>query len=155
MAFANQIPGRVAWTINPLRDAQLLSDFWSDLGRVQKRLAAEPRRTFVPHINVSESDDAYRVEAELPGLEAGDFEVIAEDDVLTLKGEKKRSEDSTGEGLRRSESVYGSFVRRLRFPEAIAEEGLTASFKNGVLVVTLPKPEEARAQVRSIPVQTA
>ena len=122
---------------------------------VQKRLIGEPDRSFVPRIDVAETDEAYEIRAELPGLEASDFEVVAEDDVLTLKGEKKRSEDSESEGVRRSESVYGSFVRKLRFPEAIAEEGLKATDKNGVLTVTLPKPEEARPQVRSIPVQSA
>jgi HSP20 family protein len=133
----------------------LVTNFWNEFGRVPKRLAAEPARSFVPHVDVVETDEAYRVEAELPGLEASDFEVIVEDDVLTLKGEKKRSEENESEEYRRTESMTGSFVRRLRFREPISDEGLVANFKNGVLTVTLPKPEEARPQVRNIPIQSA
>jgi len=155
MPYASRIPSHVALRNPLLRDASLFNDFFSDFGSIQKRLASAPSRSFVPHVDVAETGEAYRIQAELPGLEASDFEVIVEDDVLTLKGEKKRSEENESEGIRRSESVYGSFVRKLRFPEPIAEEGLKATYKNGVLTVTLPKPEEAQPQVRSIPVHSA
>lgn len=156
MSYAIRTPSGVVRAVNPLlRDVNLFSHFWNDFGRVQKRLVSEPGEGFVPHVDVVETDDCYCVRVELPGLEAGDFEVIVEDDVLTLKGEKKRSEESESEGYRRTETVAGSFVRRLRFREPIAEEGLEATYKNGVLTVTLPKPEEARPQVRSIPIETA
>ena len=156
MSYATRAPRGVVRAGSPLlRDVNLFQDFWNDLGRAPKRLVPEPAKSFVPHVDVVETEDSYRITAELPGLEAGDFEVVVEDDVLTLKGEKKRSEENESEGYRRTESVAGSFLRRLRFREPIAEEGLEASYKNGVLTVTLPKPEEARPQVRNIPVETA
>jgi HSP20 family protein len=155
MSYASHIPSSVALRSPLLRDANLFNDFWNDFGGMPNRLVGEPAHSFVPHIDVTETEEAYDIRVELPGLEASDFEVVAEDDILTLKGEKKRSEESESDGIRRSESVYGSFLRRLRFPEAIAEEGLRATYKNGVLNVTLPKPAEARPQVRSIPVQSA
>ena len=154
MSFAI-IPRSRAFGTNRLRNASIFDEFWNDLAGAPRRLAAERPSRFVPRIDVSETDDEYRVDVELPGVESSDVEVIAEDEVLTLKGEKKRSEEGETEGARRGESLYGSFERRLRFPHAIPKEGVKAVYKNGVLTVTFPKPVEARPQERLIPVETA
>lgn len=154
MSFAI-IPRSRALGANRLHSASIFDAFWNDLAGAPRWVAAPRPSRFVPRIDVSETDDAYRVEVELPGVESSNIEVIAEDEVLTLKGEKKRSEEGETEGAGRSESLYGSFERRLRFPHAIPEEGVKAVYKNGVLTVSFPKPVEARPQERLIPVETA
>jgi HSP20 family protein len=153
MSFGTLIPlSRVRGTAWPLRDAdRLFDEFW---GGSRAPLVSERVASFVPHMDVVESDDEYRVTAELPGLEEKDFELVLEDDVLTLKGEKRNSHESQTGAYRRAESVYGKFERRLRFSTPIDAEHVKAQYKNGVLSVTLPKPEEARPQLRTIPVET-
>jgi HSP20 family protein len=108
---------------------------------------------FVPKIDVVETDEEYRVTAELPGLDEKDFDVVIEDGVLTLKGEKVETRTSEEGETRRRETRSGSFERRFHFAAPIAQDDVKANYRNGVLTVTLPKPPEARPQVRSIPVE--
>ena len=112
---------------------------------------------FVPCIDAVENDKEYVVTAELPGLEEKDFQIEIEDGVLTLKGEKhaRYEESDEGQSVRRVETSYGKFERRLRFDSAIDENAVKASYKDGVLSIVVAKPEEAQPQVRTIPVQTA
>lgn len=125
------------------------SDFWRDApGRALSR-------EFVPQLDVHESDDSYRVVVELPGLEAKDFEVSLEDDILTIKGEKRFEKKHESEGQRYVETRYGSFERRLRVPENVDAGGLKANHKNGVVEITLPKRPEPKPEVRTIPVTSA
>ncbi|GLK65344.1 hypothetical protein GCM10017635_28190 [Paracoccus kondratievae] len=105
-----------------------------------------------PSVEISETDKAISVTAELPGLEEKDVEVLLEDGLLTLRGEKTTStEDSE---RRFSERVYGRFERRIPLPAGIDEGAVEASFRNGVLTVTLPRTETAQAQVKRIPLKS-
>lgn len=105
-----------------------------------------------PSVEISETDKAISVTAELPGLEEQDVEVLLEDGLLTLRGEKTTStEDSE---RRFSERVYGRFERRIPLPAGIDEGAVEASFRNGVLTVTLPRTETAQAQVKRIPLKS-
>lgn len=101
-----------------------------------------------PSIEVGETDKEIRVAAEVPGLEEKDVEVLLQDGVLTLRGEK-RSE--TGDS-HFSERFYGRFERRIPIDAEIEEDKVTASFRNGVLNVTLPKSARAQSNVKRIPV---
>lgn len=130
----------------------LFEDLWRGFG-VPASLGALPG--FSPRIDVRESDEEYVVTAELPGLEESDFEVCLDDDVLTLKGEKRTSHEEEREGLRHVETRSGSFQRRLRLPAPVEADAVKASFKNGVLTLTVRKPAEPEPTVRSIPVSTA
>lgn len=116
-------------------------------------VASERTASFTPRVDVTESDEAYRVQAELPGLGEKDFEVVLEDDVLILKGEKRDERSDAEQGWRRSETVHGRFERRFRFPTEVAADEVKAEYRNGVLTVTLPKAPGAR--VRTIPIQTS
>jgi len=116
--------------------------------------ARAPREGFVPRVDVTETATAYTVTAELPGVDPAAVDVVIEEGVLTLRGEKANSHEGAAEGLRRVESTFGSFERRLRFGTAVDEANVKASFKNGVLEVTLPKPPEAQPQVRTVPIET-
>jgi HSP20 family protein len=103
-----------------------------------------------PHVEVVEQDKEVRVTAELPGLEEKDVEVQVDDNVLTLRGEKRTEVDD--DDRRYSERYYGRFERRIALPAEVDEERANATFRNGVLTVTLPKTERARQNVKRIPI---
>lgn len=118
------------------------NDFFRDFGDVWDR-PLTTKTEFVPRLNVSETETEYKVTAELPGLEEKDFDVTIEDNILRLKGEKKFESESKEEHFHRYESSYGSFERVLRLPEAIDADASKASFKNGVLTLSIPKDKQA------------
>lgn len=103
-----------------------------------------------PNVELVERDKEIRVTAELPGLEEKDVEIQVDDDVLILRGEKRTEIDD--KERRYSERSYGRFERRIALPAEVDEERANASFKNGVLTVTLPKTERARQNVKRIPI---
>ena len=103
-----------------------------------------------PHVELVERDKDVRITAELPGLEEEDIELQVEDNVLTLKGEKRHEHDD--ETRRYSERYYGRFERRLALPTEVDDERAEATFRNGVLSVTLPKTARARQHVKRIPI---
>lgn len=103
-----------------------------------------------PHVELGETDGEIRVTAELPGLDEKDVELTVEEGVLTLRGEKRSEVDEKERGY--SERSYGRFERRIRLPRGIERNKAQASFRNGVLTVTLPRSAEANENVRRIPV---
>jgi HSP20 family protein len=103
-----------------------------------------------PSLEVQEKDGAYRISAELPGLDEKDVEVSVQDGVLTIRGEKKA--ETEDKERQYSERYYGRFERRLALGE-LDEDKITASFANGVLTITAPK--SAKAEAKKIPISTA
>jgi HSP20 family protein len=101
-----------------------------------------------PHVEVVDNDKDVRISAELPGLEDKDVEVLMGDGILTIRGEK-RSEIKDKERAF-SERTYGRFERRIPLPWEVEEDKIDASFKNGVLTVTLLKAAESRPEVKRI-----
>ncbi|UUP19544.1 Hsp20/alpha crystallin family protein [Nitratireductor thuwali] len=105
-----------------------------------------------PSVEISDGEKEIKVTAEVPGLEEKDVEVLLNDGVLTLKGEK-RSE--TEDGNRQfSERFYGRFERRIPLGYEVEEDKVDAHFKNGVLTVTLPKSEKAQSKVKRIAIKS-
>ncbi len=104
-----------------------------------------------PSLEVSETDKEVRVTAEVPGMEQKDIELVLDDGVLILKGEK-RSETEDKE-RQFSERVYGRFERRIPLAAEIAEDQVKATFKNGVLTVTLPKSARAQTKAKRISIE--
>lgn len=105
-----------------------------------------------PHVEVEENDNEIRVLAEIPGIDPDDMEVLLEDGVLTLRGESKS--ETEDKDRRFSERYYGRFERRLSLGRQVEEGEVAASFKNGLLTVTLPKSEKARANVKRITIDS-
>src|SRR5215207_1750615 len=103
-----------------------------------------------PSVEVVQSDKDVRISAELPGLDEKDVEVLVDNDVLTIRGEK-RSETEDQE-RRFSERYYGRFERVIPLPFAVEEDKAEASFNNGVLTVTLPKSAKAEDKAKRIPI---
>ncbi|CCM78336.1 Hsp20/alpha crystallin family protein [Rhizobium mesoamericanum] len=103
-----------------------------------------------PNIEISDSDKEIKVTAEVAGLEEKDIEILLNDGVLTLKGQK----NSETENKQFSERFYGRFERRIPLGVDVEEDKVEALFKNGVLTVTLPKTEKAQSQLKRIAIKT-
>lgn len=105
---------------------------------------------WVPSVDVTETEDAYELKAELPGMKKEDIHVTIEDNVLCLKGEKKQESESKTKSVHRIERMYGKFERSFRIPSGVKTNEIRAKYENGILTVRLPKSEEAKR--KEIPV---
>jgi HSP20 family protein len=105
-----------------------------------------------PTVEVSENDKEIRVIAEVPGLEEKDVEVMLDDGVLTLRGERKSETEDKDRQF--SERYYGRFERRLALGHEVEEDKVAATLKNGVLLVTLPKTAKAQASAKRIAINS-
>ena len=92
-----------------------------------------------PDIDVSESDNEFKITAELPGMDENDIEVVLADDRLTIKGEKKAESEKKEDDFHLVDRSYGSFERTFRLPSEIAGDKTAARFDKGLLTVTVPK----------------
>jgi HSP20 family protein len=104
-----------------------------------------------PNIELKEDDTNIVLRAELPGMTKDDIEVELKDSILTLSGEKKSEKNEEGEKYYRTEISYGKFTRSFHIPVDIKEQEINASFKDGILIVKMPKSEEN--QTRKIEVK--
>ena len=104
-------------------------------------------------LDVTETDDAFSVTAELPGVDEKDVEVTLADDMLTIKGEKKQERAEKKKDYHLQERSWGAFERRVMVPFHADPAKVAATFKKGVLTVTVPKPAEAKAHIRKIEVK--
>src|SRR3954470_760365 len=103
-----------------------------------------------PHMDVSETDKELRIQAELPGVSENDIDVSLNEDVLTIRAEKKQERREEREGVHVSERSFGTFQRSLRLPFQVDAEKVQARFENGVLHVSLPKttPQERSRKIQ-------
>lgn len=101
-------------------------------------------RDWVPAVDLRGTEDAYVLEADVPGLAKEDIELVAVDNVITLKGERKNEHEVSEDGYHRFERRYGSFQRSFEVPGGFDNDKVTATLEEGVLRVTLPKREEAK-----------
>ena len=130
---------------------RLFDDFFSASG-LPSMLRDESGR-LTPRMEIAETEQAYEVTAELPGVKESDVDVSFADGVLTISGEKKSENEAKGNGWVRSERAYGSFRRSLALPPDVDPERIDASFRDGVLKVTAAKSAEAANSPRKIPVK--
>jgi len=103
-----------------------------------------------PSVDLEETDKEYRVTAELPGLEERDVEVLLHDGVLTVRGEKRVEKEGGSRTF--SERYFGHFERQIALDRDIDEAAISATFRNGILTVTVPKTAEAVERTRRIPI---
>ena len=120
-----------------------------DAGREEAMTLAE----WAPLVDIIEEEKEYRIKAELPEVNKSDVKVTVQDDVLTIAGERTFEKEDTGRKYHRVERAYGSFARSFTLPEDADAAKVSADFKDGVLVVHLPKSEKARP--KSIEVKVA
>ena len=101
-------------------------------------------RAWLPPVDIQETDDAYRLSAELPGLTKDDINITLENNVLRLTGERKLEKDVKKESYQRIERTYGSFARSFSLPHQVNGDQVEAAFKDGVLTIMVPKAEQAK-----------
>lgn len=126
----------------------LLEDFFGGFGTLTPAAAG-----LAPRFEVSEVDGAIVVEAELPGMDEKDVQITVQDNILTIKGEKKREEETKKKNCYISERSYGSFQRSLQLGSGVDESKIGAAFKKGVLTVTIPKTEPEKSKARTIDIK--
>jgi len=109
-------------------------------------------RTWAPPVDIFETENDIVLKAELPGVDPKDVEVKVEDNTLYLKGERKFEKEVKDESYHRIERSYGSFARSFSLPNSINAEKVKAEYKDGLLMLTLPKREEAKPKTIKIDV---
>jgi HSP20 family protein len=126
---------------------RLFEDFSRDFGWGPPATAGVG---MAPRVDVSETDTEIKIEAELPGVEEKDVELVLSDGRLTIKGEKKQEKEEKKKDYHMVERSYGSFARSIALPFAADPNKVKATFAKGVLSVTVPKPPEVKAKEKKI-----
>ena len=106
-----------------------------------------------PTLDVSETKNDLVVKAEIPGIDPKDIDISLANEMLTIKGEKKQEKEEQEENYHLAERSYGSFARTIRLPREVQSDKISASYRNGILKVTLPKSEEAKKKEVKIKVE--
>ena len=143
---------------DPFRE---LEDVSSRLNRIFGRTSARTASDndmlavadWMPSVDISETDAAYLIKGEVPGVNKDDVKVTVQDGMLTIQGERKQEMEEKGKKFHRVECNYGSFMRSFRVPDDADESAVKAEFKDGMLNVTLPK--SAKAKPKSIEVKVS
>ena len=140
---------------------RLFDDFGDDFWRRPFRSLAAFERSWPtkvvasPAVDVTETDQAYEITAELPGMDQKNVEVNVANGGIRIKGEKKEETEQKSRDYYVSERRYGSFERQFTLPEGIDADKIAATFKNGILKVTLPKTAEAQQPAKKIDIKAA
>ena len=107
--------------------------------------------TWMPAVDIKEEEQRFTIYVDVPGTDPKEVEVFMENGVLTIKGERKAESQQDSNNYKRVERVYGTFYRRFSLPDTADAEGISATGKNGVLEITIPK--KAAAQPRRIEIK--
>ena len=137
--------GRLGFGLSPWRNI-------ADVGRqIGSRRAG--RTEWAPQVEVFRRGDNFVVRADLPGLKKDDVKVEVEDDVLTISGERNEEHEDKREGFYRSERSYGQFFRAIPLPDGVNADQCEATFKDGVLEVSLRAPKQQDKSAKQIPIR--
>lgn len=147
MALIRFRPEREVSTWTPFRD---LMNMQREIGRVFDSLFTDVEgdgnfaMQWTPRVDVMEHADSFVIKAELPGVNRNDVKITLHESILTIKGEKKQEKEEKDNGSHRVERSYGSFERSFTLPTGVKNDKIDATYKDGVLVITLPKVEAAK-----------
>jgi HSP20 family protein len=133
---------------------RLFEDFFGEYGAGSRGEAAGVP-AISPSLDIAESDKAFEISVELPGVAEKDLDVSVSDGVLSIKGEKRSESEKKDKNYHRVERSYGSFERRLTLPAEANAEKIDAGFANGVLTLTIPKAEGTKETVKKIAIKSA
>jgi HSP20 family protein len=126
---------------DPFRD---MTQVQNQLNRLVDQVWNGRQESWLPAVDVFDTKDAVVLKAELPGMDPDDIEIEVEDNVLTIKGERKFEETVDEERYYRVERRFGSFQRDLALPQGVKPEDIAAGYEDGILTVTVPKVEEQK-----------
>lgn len=130
-------------TCTPHTSAKRLNWNLDDVFRGFLANRQENTGSYPVHMELTESDQDYRIFADLPGMEKEKIKIMVEKDILTISGERARGNAEDSKKIF-SERFYGSFSRSFRLPENVEKSGVSADYKNGILEVSIPKKEETK-----------
>lgn len=123
----------------------------SDMARLMNQVLGQPAPagngesgTWLPAVDVSETEDALLLHFDLPGISQSDINVELNDNVLTVSGQRERKQELSKDNFYPYERRFGSFSRSVSLPSGVSEDDISASYENGVLDVRVPKPEEQK-----------
>jgi HSP20 family protein len=141
---------------NPFEEFENLLDRYNKSGgkNLSKQYGADLSfADWAPSVDIEEAEDKYVIKADLPGVDKKDIDVKLENGVLSIRGEKQ-TEKETGKGTKRhrTERFHGTFARSFTLPEAVKSDKVDASYKDGVLLLEIPKAEEAKPKSINIKV---
>ena len=109
------------------------------LGNLRSKAAANQERNWAPAVDIREQENSYLLSADIPGVNRENIEITLEDGVLTLKGERNKETATNGQAYRRRERAQGTFMRQFTLPETVDTQNISATVKDGVLDVVIPK----------------
>jgi len=138
----------------------VLTDLFEDLRDAQEEMLRQSRglrfghgyegtagnNAWVPFLDIAERKDAYLVTVELPGVAIDDLRITCQSGVLTIQGERHDANDSSEQTVHRAERRFGPFLRSITLPSNVVADSIDASAQDGVLQITVPKPQEAHAK---------
>ena len=144
----------VSWGASPFRVLQRFADeidrMFDDVGRRWGGMPALRERTttdmWAPQIEVFQRENELVIRADLPGMNRNDITVDTTEDAVTIHGERRQESEEEREGVYRSERVYGSFYRAIPLPEGAITEQANATFRDGVLEITMPVPPKSKGR---------
>lgn len=144
----------IRWT--PFKDVLGLQDEMNRLFNTYFARSSEkegPSYLWHPVVDISETEEEIKVTAELPGVDKANVKISLQDNVLTLQGEKRQEEEEKAKNYHRVERTYGTFQRSFSLSASVKTDEVKANYKDGVLIITLPKSEEAKPREIDISVK--
>ncbi len=124
--------------------------FWPNFFEPLKQMGSQIAGWFQPTADAAETEAAYRINLELPGVEEKDIDIALNGNVLTVKGEKSSKQEEKTANYYFSERSYGAFQRAFRLPDDVETDKIDAAYENGVLALTLPRKAEKPSASRKI-----
>ena len=143
----------VKW--DPWREIEDMFDRYTRAGGVPRGGGQELARTgdWTPRVDIAETEQAFVIKAEVPEVNKDDVKITVDNGVLSICGERKQEQEEKGKTFHRVERFYGQFTRSFTLPENVDEDHITATFKDGMLSLEIPKTE--KAQPKAIEVNLA
>jgi len=130
-----------------------MDHLWDSFFEWRPAVAATEGREWLPALDLAETDKDLIVKCEVPGIDGKDIDISLTDNLLTIKGEKAQEKEGKEENYHFVERSYGSFSRSIELPKAVNSEKITASYKNGILRIVLPKSEETKKKEIKVKVE--
>ncbi len=123
-----------------------MNRLFEESGRAVRGEEPAPTTVWSPAVDIHETENEIMVKAEVPGIEKNEIELTLENNVLSLRGDRRFEKDTREENYHRIERSYGSFSRSFQIPAVVDEAKIAADHKDGVLTITLPKTHKAKAK---------
>ena len=134
---------------------RIFDEFRGTLNNYNDPFELKSKGQLTPKMDISETDDAVQIEAEIPGVDADNLDVTVSNNVLVIKGEKSDEREEKEKDYHLIERSYGSYLRSIPLGFDVTTDDIKADFKDGVLKVTIPKPEEITQQTKKIAINKA